>query len=145
MLDLTDRQITVVTVARESRALQGCNPSARSMPGDGQEHIPCYILLPLCSSSGPNAINLLALGKAQSKTSQQDSCLAVGHMRLCRNVVSITYGFVRILDFLDILIELIHIYSCDADDDSISLCFREKTTVLCGFNRQVFQLTCKHQ
>ena len=40
MLDFADRQIRVVTVAREGRAMQRCNLSARSMPGDGQEYIP---------------------------------------------------------------------------------------------------------
>jgi len=86
MLDFADRQIRVVTVARENRAMQRCNPSARSMPGDGQEYMPCHMLLPLRSSSGPKAINLLALGKAQSRTLQRDSCLAVGHMSI------LTYG-----------------------------------------------------
>jgi hypothetical protein len=91
MLDFADRQIRVVTVAREDKALQRCNLSARSMPGDGQEYMPCHMLLPFRSSSGPKAINLFALGKAQSKAVQRDNCLAVGHMstlsiRMKRNV-----------------------------------------------------------
>jgi len=80
MLDFADRQIRVVTVAREDKALQRCNLSARSMPGDGQEYMPCHMLLPFRSSSGPKAINLLALGYAQSKAVQRDNCLPVGHM-----------------------------------------------------------------
>ncbi len=82
MLDLADRQIRVVTVAREDRAMQRCNLSARSMPGDGQEYMPCHILLPFRSSSGPKAINLLALGNAQSKALHRDRCRAVGHMSI---------------------------------------------------------------
>ncbi len=48
------------------------------------------------------------------------------HIRLCRNVVSKTYGFVRRLDFSDILVELIRISSCDADDNSISPFFQQR-------------------
>jgi hypothetical protein len=82
MLDFADRRIRVITVAREGRAMHKCNLSARSMPGDGQEYMSCHILLPFRSSSGPKAINLLALGKAQSKALQRDNCLAVGHMSI---------------------------------------------------------------
>lgn len=82
MLDFADRQIRFVTVAREDKALQRCNLSARSMPGDGQEYMPCHMLLPFRSSSGLKAINLLALGKAQSKALQWDDCLPVGHMSI---------------------------------------------------------------
>jgi hypothetical protein len=82
MLDFADRQIRVVTVAREDKALQRCNLSARSMPGDGQEYVPSHMLLPSCSSSGPKAINLLALGKAQSKVEQRDHDLPGGHMSI---------------------------------------------------------------
>jgi hypothetical protein len=94
MLDFTDRQIRFVTVAREDRALQGCNLSARSMPGDGQEYMPCHMLLLFGSSSGSKAINLFALGKAQSRALQREKCLAVGHMsilsiRVKRNVLII--------------------------------------------------------
>ena len=67
MLDFADRQIRFVTVAREGRALQRCNLSARSMPGDGQEYMSCHMLLPFRSSSGPKAINLLALGFAKAR------------------------------------------------------------------------------
>ena len=80
MLDFADRQIRVVTVAREDKAMQRCNLIARSMPGDGQEYMPCHMLLPFRSSSGPKAINLHALGKAQSMVAQRDNCLPVGHM-----------------------------------------------------------------
>ena len=80
MLDFAERQIRVVTVAREDRAMQRCNLSARSMPGDGHEYMPCHMLLPFHSFSGPKAINLFAFGCAQSKAFQRDSCLVVGHM-----------------------------------------------------------------
>jgi len=86
MLDFADRQIRVVTVAREGRAMQRCNLSVWSMPGDGQEYMSCHILLPFRSSSGSNAINLLALSKAQSKAVRRDICLPVGHMSI------LTYG-----------------------------------------------------
>ncbi len=91
MLDFADRQIRFVTVAREDKALQRCNLSARSMPGDGQEYMPCHIFLPFRSSSGPKATNLFALGKAQSKVELRGNITAVGHMlilsiRMKRNV-----------------------------------------------------------
>jgi len=82
MPDFADRQIRFVTVAREGRALQRCNLIARSMPGDKQEYMLFHILLPFRSYSGPKAINLLALGRAQSKALQRGSCLAVGHMSI---------------------------------------------------------------
>jgi len=82
MLDFTDRQIRFVTVAREDRAPQGCNLSAWSMPGDGQEYMPFHMLFLFGSSSGPKAINLLALGYAQSKAIQRNNCLPVGHMSI---------------------------------------------------------------
>ena len=82
MLDFADKQIRFVTVAREGKALQRCNLSARSMPGDGQEYMPCHMLLPFRSSSGPKAINLLALGIAQSKVELRANITAVGHMSI---------------------------------------------------------------
>ena len=62
--------------------MQRCNLSARSTPGDGQNYMPCHMLLPFRSSSGPKAIDLLALGKVQSRALQRDSCLAVVHMSI---------------------------------------------------------------
>jgi hypothetical protein len=82
MLDFADRQIRFVTVVREDRAMQRCNLSARSMPGDRQEYMLCHMLLLFGSSSGFKAINLLALGYAQSKAIEWDNCLAVGHMSI---------------------------------------------------------------
>jgi len=75
----------VVTVAREDKALQRCNLSARSMPGDGQEYMPCHMLLPFRSSSGPKAINLLNWCKAPTKA---------------KNIITHTTGetYVRILN-----------------------------------------------
>ena len=82
MLDFADRQIRFVTVVREGRAMQRVNLSARSMPGDRQEYMSCHMLLLFGSSSGSKAINLLALGKAQSKVLQRDKCPAVGNMSI---------------------------------------------------------------
>jgi len=56
------------------------NLSAWLMSGDGHEYMPCHMLLAFRSSSGPKAINLFALGCAQSKAVQRDICLPVGHM-----------------------------------------------------------------
>jgi hypothetical protein len=58
MLDFSSRQNRIVFIDREDRALLRSNPSARSMPEDGQEHVlHCMLLLPR-SSFGRKAINL---------------------------------------------------------------------------------------
>jgi len=71
---------TIVTVDREGRALQRCNPSARSMPGDGQEHGHGPVLLPSHLSSGFKATNLLTWGFAPTQSKQHNSTQAVRHM-----------------------------------------------------------------
>ena len=80
MVDLLCLSITMVTVDREGRALQRCNLSARSMPGDGQEHRRDPVLLPSPPSSGPKAINLLNWSEAPSEGKRNKYNPPVGHM-----------------------------------------------------------------
>lgn len=58
MFDLNDILSRIEIIDQEDRALQRCNPSAWSMPEDGQEHVHSHMLLPSRSSFGFNAINL---------------------------------------------------------------------------------------
>jgi hypothetical protein len=60
MLDLNSLQNRIELIDREDRALLRSNPSAWSMPEDGQEHVHSHMLLPSCSSFGCKAINLLS-------------------------------------------------------------------------------------
>ena len=60
MLDFNNSKRRIVIVGQEDRALQRCNPSAWSMPEDGQEHVLAHMLLPSRSSFGYKAINLLS-------------------------------------------------------------------------------------
>jgi len=145
MFDFGNQSMKMVKVSQEDKALLRSNLSAWPMPGDGQEYMPCHMLLPFRSSSGPKAINLLSWCKAATKAKNIITHPPVRHMRLCRNAISRTYDFVWQLDFSDIHLELIRISSWGADDDSISLLFSAKTTVLSGFNRRVFQPTPKNQ
>jgi len=80
MVDLLYPCSIMVTIDREGRALQRCNPSARSMPGDGQEHRHGPVLLPSHPSSGFKATNLLAWGEAPNRAQEDNSIRAVGHM-----------------------------------------------------------------
>jgi hypothetical protein len=80
MLDLNDRQIRLAFVGREDRAMLRSNPSARSMPGDGREHMLYHMLLLPCSSFGLKAINLLSWCKAPTKVKKTESSPPVGHM-----------------------------------------------------------------
>jgi len=80
MLDFADRQIRVATVAREDKALQRCNLSARPMPEDGRGHVLSHMLLPSRSSFGYKAINLLSWCEAPTKVKQVNDRPPVGHM-----------------------------------------------------------------
>jgi hypothetical protein len=60
MLDFDNSQSRIEIIDQEDRALQRCNPSAWSMPEDGQEHVLAHVLLPSRSSFGYKAINLLS-------------------------------------------------------------------------------------
>jgi hypothetical protein len=71
---------TMVTIDREGRALQRCTLSARSMPGDGQEHRLGLVLLPSHPSSGPKAKNLLNWGEAPSQAKERNYSPPVRHM-----------------------------------------------------------------
>ena len=80
MLDFNSRQNRIVSIDREGRALLRSNPSARSMPEDGQEHVHSHMLLPSRSSFGSKAINLLDWCEAPTKVKQARDCSPVGHM-----------------------------------------------------------------
>ena len=67
MLDFNHQSAKMINVSREDKALLRSNLSAWLMPGDGQEYMPCHMLLPFRSSSGPKAINLLSWCSAQTK------------------------------------------------------------------------------
>ena len=59
---------------------QRCTLSARSMPGDGQEHRLQPVLLPSHPSSGPKATNLLTWDAAPGQAKETNYPGAVGHM-----------------------------------------------------------------
>ena len=60
MLDLFSHHHRIEIIDQEDRALLRSNPSAWSMPEDGQEHVSTHMLLPSRSSFGGKAINLLS-------------------------------------------------------------------------------------
>ena len=80
MVDLVCRHSRIVAVGREDKALQRCTLSARSMPGDGQEHRLRPVLLPSHLSSGSKAKNLLNWGEAPSQAKEMNYSPPVGHM-----------------------------------------------------------------
>ncbi len=80
MLDFNSRQNRIMLVGREDRAMLRSNLSAWLMPGDGQEYMPCHMLLPFRSSSGLKAINLLSWCFAPTKVKHTNSSGPVGHM-----------------------------------------------------------------
>jgi hypothetical protein len=80
MVDLVRAGRSIVNIGREDKALQRCTLSARSMPGDGQEHRLPPVLLPSPPSSGRKATNLLNWGVAPSQARQMNHLRAVGHM-----------------------------------------------------------------
>ena len=85
MLDFNNSKRRIVIVGQEDRALQRCNPSAWSMPEDGQEHVFAHMLLPSRSSFGYKAKNLLCWCEAPIRVKQVKHISPVRHMRLCRN------------------------------------------------------------
>ncbi len=87
MLDFNDRQNRIVRIGREDRAMLRSNPSARSMPEDGQEHVLYHMLLPSRSSFGCKAVNLLNWCEAPTKVKQAKDSPPVGHMSVF-NVLS---------------------------------------------------------
>ncbi len=80
MVDLVRAGRSIVNIGREDKALQRCTLSARSMPGDGQEHRLRPVLLPSHPSSGRQATNLLNWGVAPSQAKETNYPGAVGHM-----------------------------------------------------------------
>ena len=80
MIDLNDFRNRIRIIDQEDRALQRCNPSAWSMPEDGQEHILKNMLLSSHSSFGLNAINLLSWCEAPNRTKSIINTSPVRHM-----------------------------------------------------------------
>ena len=80
MLDFNSLQNRIELIDREGRALLRSNPSAWSMPEDGQEHVSIHMLLPSRSSFGCKAINLLSWCFAPTKVKQVNDRPPVGHM-----------------------------------------------------------------
>jgi len=80
MIDLNDIHSRIRIVDQEDRALLRSNPSAWSMPEDGQEHMIKHMLLPSCSSFGLKAINLLSWCSAPTKVKHITCSPPVGHM-----------------------------------------------------------------
>jgi len=83
MIDFDNSQSRIGIVDQEDRALLRSNPSAWSMPEDGQEHMVKHMLLPSSSSFGLKAINLLSWCSAPTKAKHMEMCLPVGHMSVC--------------------------------------------------------------
>ena len=82
MLDLSNKSVTMMSVDQEDKALQRCNLSARSMPGDGRGHGDYLMLLSPYPSLGFKAKNLLAWGEAPSKAKITKYGRPVGHMSI---------------------------------------------------------------
>jgi hypothetical protein len=80
MIDLNDFHNRIRLIDQEDRALQRCNPSAWSMPEDGQEHMHHHMLLPRCSSFGFKAINLLSWCGAPTKANNIRNIPPVRHL-----------------------------------------------------------------
>ena len=82
MLDLSHGQVRMLFTDREDKALQRCNLSARSMPGDGQEHVNDHVLLSSCPSLGFKAINLIVRDEVHYHAKTREIDLPVGHMSI---------------------------------------------------------------
>ena len=80
MLDFNNSKSRIEIIDQEDRALLRSNPSAWSMPEDGQGHVHCHVLLPSRSSFGHKAKNLLNWCEAPTKAKQAQSSAPVGHM-----------------------------------------------------------------
>jgi hypothetical protein len=83
MFDFNNSQRRIAIVDQEDRALLRSNPSAWSMPEDGQEHMFDHVLLPSCLSFGLKAINLLSWCFAPTKVKLTRITSPVGHMSGC--------------------------------------------------------------
>jgi len=80
MLDLFINHHRIETIDQEDRALLRSNPSAWSMPEDGQEHVTIHMLLPSRSSFDRKAINLLSWCRAPTKAKNIITHPPVRHM-----------------------------------------------------------------
>jgi hypothetical protein len=80
MLDFNNSKSRIAVIDQEDRALLRSNPSAWSMPEDGQEHMFAHMLLPSRSSFGFKAINLLSWCSAPTKVKHINNSAPVGHM-----------------------------------------------------------------
>ena len=80
MLDLFSHQHRIEVIDQEDRALLRSNPSAWSMPEDGQEHVLPHMLLPSRSSFGCKAINLLRWSSAPTQALKSYHGEPVRHM-----------------------------------------------------------------
>ena len=80
MLDFNNSKSRIEIIDQEDRALLRSNPSAWSMPEDGQGHVLSHMLLPSRSSFGYKAINLLSWCEAPISVKQAKSSAPVGHM-----------------------------------------------------------------
>ena len=80
MLELFINHHRIERIDQEDRALLRSNPSAWSMPEDGQEHVLPHMLLPSRSSFGCKAINLLRWSSAPTQALKSYHRAPVGHM-----------------------------------------------------------------
>ena len=80
MLDLFSNQHRIESIDQEDRALLRSNPSAWSMPEDGQEHVSNHMLLPYRSSFGYKAINLLSWWPAPTQAIKSYHTVPVRHI-----------------------------------------------------------------
>ena len=92
MLDFSSRQNRIVFIDQEDRALLRSNPSARSMPEDGQEHVLGHMLLLPRSSFGRKAINLLNWCEAPTEVKQVMDRPPVGHMSVFNELLQTIDG-----------------------------------------------------
>ena len=80
MLDVSYRDDIMLFIGREDKALQRCTLSARSMPGDGQDHRFGPVLLSSHPSSGRKAKNLLNWGEAPTRSKEPKQTISLRHM-----------------------------------------------------------------
>jgi hypothetical protein len=98
MLDLANRSVKIRIVDREDKALQRCNLSAWSTPGDRQGHIHSHMFLSSCLSLGHKAQNL--------RYCDEDAITILKH-RKCPSGQTYVYIFNSTRRLLSILIELL--------------------------------------
>ena len=85
MLDLFSNHHRIESIDQEDRALLRSNPSAWSMPEDGQGCMLNHMPLPSRSSFGSKAKNLLSWCEAPIGGKQAKSSAPVGHMSVLYN------------------------------------------------------------